>query len=178
MKHVALLRGINVGGKNKLAMKDLASLFTAAGCRDVTTYIQSGNVIFNAHAPLLKKLAPAISIAILDRFGLRVPIVIRSHEQLAAAAGTNPYLAEGIDPKCLHLMFLATHPAPAAVATLDPDRSPPSRFHVHGQDIYLHFPQGVAQNKITNAWIDAKLSTVSTIRNWSTVLKLIELTRG
>jgi uncharacterized protein (DUF1697 family) len=178
VKRVALLRGINIGGKNKVAMKELAALFTAAGCRDVATYIQSGNVIFTAHVSLLKKLAPAISISILDRFGLRVPIVIRSHEQLAASAAGNPYLAEGIDPKWLHMMFLAVHPAPAAVATLEPDRCPSSRFHVQGQDIYLHLASGVAKTKITNAWIDSKLSTVSTIRNWNTVLKLIELTRG
>ncbi|HVY92752.1 MAG TPA: DUF1697 domain-containing protein [Bryobacteraceae bacterium] len=172
MKHVALLRGINVGGYNKVAMKYLAALFVTAGCLDVATYIQSGNVIFTASAASLKKLPAAVSNA------LNVPVVIRSHEQLAAAASRNPYLAEGVDPKSLHLMFLAGLPSPAAAAALDPDRSPPCRFHVHGQDIYLHLPHGVAKTKITNAWIDSKLSTVSTMRNWNTVLKLVELTRA
>jgi uncharacterized protein (DUF1697 family) len=174
VKHVALLRGINVGGRNIVPMKDLAALFSAAGCRDVTTYIQSGNVIFTAPASVLKKLPAAVSNA----FG--VPAVIRSHNELAAAIRGNPYLAEGVDlpdPKTLHIMFLASHPATAAVAALDPDRSPPCRFCVKGQDIYLHLPAGVAKTKITNAWIDSKLSTVSTIRNWNTVLKLLELTR-
>jgi len=174
VKHVALLRGINVGGKNIVSMKDLAALFTAAGCRDVTTYIQSGNVIFTAPAPVLKKLPAAISNA----YG--VPAVIRSQEELAAAVRGNLYLAEGvdpIDPKTLHIMFLAGRPSASAVAALEPDRSPPCRFHVKGQDIYLHLPSGVAKTKITNAWIDSKLSTVSTMRNWTTVLKLLELTR-
>jgi uncharacterized protein (DUF1697 family) len=171
VKHVALLRGINVGGKNIVPMKDLAALFTAAGCRDVTTYIQSGNVIFAAPASVLKKLPATVTNA----FG--VPAVIRSHDELAAAIRSNPYLAEHIDPKTLHLMFLASLPATAAVAALDPDRSPPCRFCVQGQEIYLHLPAGVAKTKITNAWIDSKLSTVSTIRNWNTVLKLLELTR-
>ena len=171
MKHIALLRGINVGGKNIVPMRELAALFTAAGCRDVTTYIQSGNVIFTAPASVLTKLSATVSNA----FG--VPAVIRSHDELAAAISGNPYLAEGIDPKTLHMMFLATHPATTAVAALDPDRSPPCRFCVKGQDIYLHLPAGVAKTKITNAWIDSKLSTVSTIRNWNTVLKLLELTR-
>jgi uncharacterized protein (DUF1697 family) len=175
VKHVALLRGINVGGKNLVSMKDLAALFTAAGCRDVTTWIQSGNVIFTASASVLKKLPATVSNA------FNVPVVIRSHEELAAAIRNNPYLAEGIDAidtKTLHIMFLATHPDTAAAAALDPDRSPPCRFCVKGQDIYLHLPAGVAKTKITNAWIDSKLSTVSTIRNWNTVLKLLELTRA
>lgn len=172
MKHVALLRGINLGGKNSVAMKDLAALFTAAGCRDVATYIQSGNVIFSAPASVLKKLPATVSNA----FG--VPAVVRSHDELASAVRGNPYLAEGIDPKWLHMVFLARVPPPAAVAALDPDRSPPGRFHVKGQDIYLHLPTGVGKTRITNAWIDSKLSTLSTIRNWNTVLKLLELTRA
>ena len=172
MKHVALLRGINVGGKNIVPMKHLVALFETAGCRDVTTYIQSGNVIFTASASVLKKLPATVANA------FKAPTVIRSHDELAAAIAANPYLAEGIDPKTLHMMFLATHPNTAAVAALDPDRSPPCRFHVKGQDIYLHLPSGVAKTKITNAWIDSKLSTVSTIRNWNTVLKLLELTRA
>jgi uncharacterized protein (DUF1697 family) len=172
VKHVALLRGINVGGRNIVPMKDLAAVFEAAGCRNVTTFIQSGNVIFTAPASVLKKLPAIVSTA------FNVPAVIRSHDELAAAIRGNPYLAEGTDQKCLHLMFLSTVPTTAAVAALDPDRSPPCRFHVKGQDIYLHLPAGVAKTKITNAWIDSKLSTVSTIRNWNTVLKLLELTRG
>src|SRR6185503_3300726 len=132
---------------------------------------QSGNVIFTASASVLKKLPATVSSA------FNVPAVIRSHDELAAAILANPYLAEGTDTKCLHIMFLASHPATAAVAALDPDRSPPCRFCVKGQDIYLHLPSGVAKTKITNAWIDSKLSTVSTIRNWNTVLKLLDLTR-
>jgi uncharacterized protein (DUF1697 family) len=172
VKHIALLRGINVGGKNIVPMKDLAALFTAAGCRDVTTYIQSGNVIFSASASVLKKVPATVSNA------LGVPAVVRSHDELASAVRGNPYLDEGIDPKWLHMMFLAGVPATAAVAALDPDRSPPCRLLVKGQDIYLHLPTGVGKTRITNAWIDSKLSTVSTIRNWNTVLKLLELTRG
>jgi uncharacterized protein (DUF1697 family) len=172
VKHVALLRGINVGGKNIVSMKDLAALFTAAGCRDVTTYIQSGNVIFTAPPSVLKKLPATVSNA------FNAPAVIRSHDELAAAIRGNPYLVEGIDPKTLHIMFLAGVPAPAAVAALDPHRSPPCRFCVKGQDIYLHLPNGVGKTRITNAWIDSSLSTISTIRNWNTVLRLLELTSG
>lgn len=172
MKHVALLRGINVGGKNLVPMKVLAEAFVKAGCRDVVTYIQSGNVVFSASATVLKKLPGLIS----ETFG--VPVVIRSHEQLAAAIGKNPYLKEGADEKTLHLVFLADTPESEAIAKLDPDRSPPDRFHVVEREIYLHAPNGLGRSKLTNAWMDSKLSTVSTARNWATVKKLMEMSRG
>src|SRR5262245_9315094 len=93
--HVALLRGINVGGRKLLPMKDLARLFEGTGCRDVSTYIQSGNVIFRAGAPLLAKLPATLERAIADRFGLRVPVVIRSAAELQRLARDNPFLTAG-----------------------------------------------------------------------------------
>jgi uncharacterized protein (DUF1697 family) len=177
MKHVALLRAINVSGRNKLPMKDLAAMFVGAGCSDVVTYIQSGNVVFRAPATVLKKLPQTISQCIADDFGHKVPVVIRSHEQIAAVVRGNPFLKAGEPEKTLHLVFLADLPSAEAVAKLDPQRSPPDRFIVAGQDIYLHLPNGAGQSKLTNAWMDSKLSTVSTARNWNTVLKLYEMTK-
>ena len=177
MKHVALLRAINVGGKNKLPMKDLAGMFTGAGCRDVMTYIQSGNVVFSASASVLKKLPGVVSAKIAEEFGHRVPVVIRSHEELAAVVNGNVLLQAGAEEKILYLAFLADVPGALAVAKLDPDRSPPDRFVVTGNHIYLHLLNGAAKTKLTNAWMDSKLSTISTMRNWATVLKLHEMTR-
>jgi uncharacterized protein (DUF1697 family) len=177
MKHAAFLRAINVGGKNKLPMKDLATMFVAAGCRDVITYIQSGNVVFSAPAAVLKKLPQTISQRIADDFGHKVPVVIRSHEQIAAVVCGNPFLKAGELEKTLHVVFLADLPGAEALAKLDPQRSPPDRYIVVGQDIYLHLPNGAGQSKLTNAWMDAKLSTISTARNWNTVLKLYEMTK-
>lgn len=177
MKHAALLRGINVSGKNMLPMKDLAGMFVAAGCRDVATYIQSGNVVFSAPAAVLKKLSQTISQRIADDFGHKVPVIIRSHEQIAAVIRENPFLKAGEVEKSLHVVFLADLPAANAVAKLDPQRSPPDRFIVAGQDIYLHLPNGAGQSKLTNAWLDSKLSTISTARNWNTVMKLFEMTK-
>jgi uncharacterized protein (DUF1697 family) len=176
MKYAALLRGINVGGKNKIAMKDLTELFVSVGCRDVVTYIQSGNVVFSATAAALKKLPKTISERIAADFGLNVPVVIRSHEELDAMVRANPFFKSG-DEKLLHVVFLADSPGTDAIAKLDPRRSPPDQFRVAGNHIYLHMPNGMGQTKITNAWLDSKLSTISTARNWATVLKLHELTR-
>lgn len=171
--HVALLRGINVGGKNIVPMADLAALFRDAGCSAVRTYIQSGNVVFTHAAP--DDLAATLAARIEDRFGCRAPVVIRSAADLARAARDNPYLAEGVPEDQLHLMCLAGAPDPAAVAKLDPARSPDDRFIVSGRDVYLHLPHGAARTKLTNDWFDRALRTVSTARNWRTVQKLIEL---
>lgn len=176
MKHVALLRGINVGGKNMLPMKALAEIFAKAGCREVATYIQSGNVVFEASASVLKKLPQTISQQIAEQFGHKVPVVIRSHEELAAVVGANPYLKASESEKTLHVAFLLHTPVAEAVAKLDPHRSPPDRFTVVRNHIYLHTPNGMGNSKITNAWLDSKLSTISTARNWATVLKLHEMT--
>jgi uncharacterized protein (DUF1697 family) len=177
MKHIALLRGINVGGKNILPMKDLSAMFVAAGCRDVATYIQSGNVVFGAPAAALKKLPAAISAKIADDFGYRVPVIVRSHEELSVVVRGNPFLKPDSDQKILHVAFLADVPGPNAITKLDPDRSPPDRFAVIGREVFLHLPNGGGNTKLTNAWLDSKLSTVSTVRNWTTVLKLHEMTR-
>jgi uncharacterized protein (DUF1697 family) len=178
MKHVALLRAINVGGKNKLPMKDLAGMFTNAGCRDVVTYIQSGNVVFSAPAAVLKKLPQTISQKIADDFGHSVPVVVRSHEELAAVIRNNPFHKAGELEKALYVAFLGDAPGADLVASLDPQRSPPDRFVVVGRDMFLHLLNHAAKTKLTNVWMDSKLRTVSTVRNWATVLKLHEMTKG
>ena len=173
--YVALLRGINVGGKNKLPMKDLASVFAEAGCSEVQTYIQSGNVVFRATPALANRLPAVITEAVTSRFGLRVPVVMRTSGELHKVANSNPFLCAGADEKALHVAFLANPPDSSRVNALDSHRSPPDQFSVRGQDIYLHCPNGLARSKLTNAYFDSGLATTSTLRNWRTVLKLLEL---
>jgi len=169
---LALLRGINVGGKNKLPMRELAGMFEDAGCEDVRTFIQSGNVIFTASAGVSKGLAGVVASKIEERFGYKVPVILRTAQQLLDVVSNNPFPdAEDM----LHLMFLADRPSPAKIAALDPRRSAPDAFIVRGQEIYLHLPVGVRDTKLTNAWFDSKLGTVSTGRNWRTVTKLLAM---
>jgi uncharacterized protein (DUF1697 family) len=172
---VALLRGINVGGKNKLPMKDLAALFVEAGCEDVRTFIQSGNVLFTAPPGLLAELPRLAAARIEERFGFAVPVVLRTARQLRETVRDNPFLAEGSPEEMLHVLFLADRPDRKSVGSLDPDRGKPDSFVVHGQDVYLRLPDGVARTKLTNAYFDSKLGTVSTGRNWRTVTKVLEL---
>lgn len=176
--HVALMRGINLAGKNRLPMKDLNALFTDAGCTDVRTYVQSGNVVFQAGPDLARRIPGLIEKAILDRSGLRVPVVTRTAAELLKAAKANPYLAREKDTSSLHVAFLAAKPTAAQIKSLGPVRSPPDEFTVRGRDVYLHLPNGVGRTKLSNAYLDSKLGTTSTLRNWRTVLKLVELTKG
>jgi len=175
--YVALLRGINVGGKNKLHMPDLAAMFTEAGCTDVRTYIQSGNVVFSVAPKTAKRVPDLVSRRIADCFGYRVPVVLRTADELKKVAAGNPFFESDADAHSLHVGFLADLPTPRDVAALDPKRSPGDSFSVRGREVYLCLPNGVAGTKLTNAYFDSKLGTTSTIRNWRTVLRLLELTK-
>ena len=173
--NIALLRGINVGGKNKLPMKDLAAMFREAGCEDVRTYIQSGNVIFRAVPALAKGIPSLISQSIMDRFGYSVPVVVRTARDLQQIVEGNPFAQVEFEANKLLVLFLADVPDSALVESLDPDRSPGDEFAVVGREVFVHYPNGVARSKLTNAYFDSKLSTTSTGRNWRTVSKLLEM---
>jgi len=173
--HVALLRGVNVGGKNKLPMKQLIAIFGDLGCDGAQSYIQSGNVVFRAPAALAGRIPALLSAAIADQLGLSVPVVTRTVAELRAVATGNPFLEAGADPATVHVAFLADRPAAAKVAALDPNRSPGDAVVVRGRDIYMHLPNGVGRSKLTNAYFDSKLATISTGRNWQTVLTLLEM---
>jgi uncharacterized protein (DUF1697 family) len=169
-RYVALFRGVNVGGNNKIAMALLAEMFTDAGARDVKTYIQSGNVVFTASA----KAAQQICAKALGKITFQTQIILRSHDDLQRIEGANPFS----DPEKTYVMFLADTPAVDRVALLDQDRSAPDRFILSGREIYLYFPNGVANSKLTNAYFDSKLKTVSTARNWRTLQKLLAMMAG
>jgi uncharacterized protein (DUF1697 family) len=173
--HIALLRGINVGGKNLLSMERLADLFAAIGCRHVRTYIQSGNVIFEASPALARRVPRAVSDAIAAATQLEVPVLVRTAAELKAVVRGHPFWKPNLDAKTLHVAFLADAPPAERVAALDHRRSPPDDFVVRGREIYLRFPNGVARSRLTNAYFDGKLATVSTLRGLGTVEKLVAL---
>jgi uncharacterized protein (DUF1697 family) len=175
--HVALLRAINVGGRNALPMKALATLCEAAGCRDVVTYIQSGNVAFSASAAVAKKLPAALRRAIQAHAGIDVPVIVRDAAAMEAAVRGNPFLKAGADANELHLGFLADAPTAARIALLDPGRSPPDEFVVRGGEVYFRFPKGVGKSKLSVTYFDAKLATTLTLRNLRTVGALLEFLR-
>jgi uncharacterized protein (DUF1697 family) len=153
-------------------MTDLVAMFAAAGCRDVQSYIQSGNVIFRADLDVVTSLPGVITASIAEQCGYQVPVVLRTTEQLGDVIRHNPFITQGADEETLHVLFLADRPSAARVENLDPDRSPPDAFAVLGQEVYLHLPNGAGRTKLTNGYFDAKLATISTGRNWRTVTTL------
>ena len=117
-------------------------------------------------------LAQDLQAALARELALQVPVVVRKTADLTAVLAANPWPER--DVALLSVAFLADTPTPAQVAALDPDRSPPDAFHVQGREVYLHTPNGLARTKLTNAWFDARLRTISTVRNWRTVETLAD----
>jgi uncharacterized protein (DUF1697 family) len=172
---VALLRGINVGGKNRIPMSELKSSLSSLGLEDVVTYIQSGNVVFGSPARDAQDLATGIERQIAEAFGVAITVLVRTAAELEAVAGSNPFLNDEADPSKLHVVFLSGRPATNAVATLDPERSPPDEFSVHGREIYLRLPNGAGRSKLTIDYFERRLGVDATARNWNTLIKLIAL---
>ena len=172
MRSVALLRGLNVGAHNRISMKELSLVFEAVGCTGLETYIQSGNVLFDASAALLKNVPALVAEVLQQKFEVTSPVIVRDGKELAAVVKHNPFLRRGEESSTLHVAFLVEVPAAALVKALDPNRSPPDEFIVKGRELYLHTPNGLGRTKLTNAWLDAKLAAVSTVRNWNTVVEL------
>jgi uncharacterized protein (DUF1697 family) len=176
LKHVALLRGINVGGKNKLPMATLRAIFEDLGCVDVATYIQSGNVVFEASAALAKQLPDRVAARIADDLGLTVPVVLRSATALRKIAAADPFADAPVDDKWRSVMFLGEQPTAARAKAFDPDTSNGETYALIESEVHLVFPEGIAKSKFTNTYVDRALDTVSTTRNWRTVHRLLEMT--
>lgn len=175
---VALLRGINVGGKNKIPMAELKSSVSTLGLEDVVTYIQSGNLVFRAPARDAPDLAARIEKAVAKDSGVSITVLLRTPSELEAIAGGNPFLSGKVDPSRLHVVFLSAPPTADAVDQLDPKRSAPDEFSVRGSEIYLHLPNGAGRSKLTIDYFEKRLGVRATARNWKTLTKLIELTQS
>jgi len=169
--YVALLRGVNVGGRNKVPMADLKTLVTDLGHTNVATYVQSGNVVLDGSGSAAA-VSKGIEQAIKRELGLDVDVVVRTRPQLAKVAAGNPF--DGSDTY-VHVVFLVSQPSAAKVRTLDPDRSPPDEFLVRGNEIYVHYPNGSGRSKLAAGYFESKLGVRGTARNFNTVNKLLAL---
>jgi uncharacterized protein (DUF1697 family) len=174
---VALIRGINVGGRNAVAMADLRAIFEELGHRNVETYLQSGNVIFEGQGTPAS-LAETIGRRVTTDLGVDVPVVIRTGRELENVVTTNPFLADGADPATLHVVFTVGRATADALGGLEPERYSPDRFHHRGREVFLQCPNGYGRTKLTNTFIEARLGPeagATTTRNWRTVKRLAEL---
>jgi uncharacterized protein (DUF1697 family) len=188
--HVALLRGINVGGRNKVAMADLREVVGELGHGDVSTYIQSGNVLFSPDAggadadADASRLAAALAEAITAKLGVTAPVVVLSRDELAAVIAANPFPDEA-DPKRVHAVLLSGAPSADAAAKIDEalarstGKGARDELATVGRTIYLHTPDGFGNSELAAAVLrivtSPRAGVTGTARNWATMLKLLDL---
>lgn len=172
---VALLRGVNVGGANRLTMAALRAAFESAGGREVETLMQSGNVVFSAPADQGEAIVGRVRAAVARDLAIESPIVLRDADSWRRLVAGNPFLADGANPEVQHAICLSTPPGAEAVARIESSRAQHEAFAMVGANVYLKLSNGVARSKLANVWLDARIGVVATMRNWRTVTKLAAL---
>ncbi len=155
-------------------MKELVALLEDLGCRNVRTYIQSGNAVFESQVPKPAQLATAISAEVNQRRGFQPVVLILTVTDLAQAIAHNPFPEAAADPKTLHVGFLASAPHHPAMEKLESLRTASERYQLIGSVFYLHAPEGVGQSKLA-ASSEKLLGVPMTDRNWNTVSMLMQL---
>lgn len=174
--YIALLRGINVGGRNKIKMVDLKTSLLLLGLENVQTYIQSGNIIFNYKKMESNEIEQLLKAAILESFELVVPVLVLTKKELEYAFLNNPFLKEkNIDPKTLHVTFLKDKPKQTLAKSLENPSKNNDQFIIHRKMAYVSCPNGYGKTKLTNGFFEKKLDQPSTTRNWNTITKLMAL---
>jgi uncharacterized protein (DUF1697 family) len=177
--HIALLRAVNVGGRGRVAMKELREALTAIGLRDVVTLLQSGNVVFRGGASGAAALETRIARAVESRLGVRSEIFVRSAREWEGIVDRNPFPREAADdPGRMTLGLLAAAPPRAALLALRRSIRGRESIEVKGREAYIHYPDGQGQSRFTTAVIERGLGTRITVRNWNTVRKLLALAQA
>ena len=174
---IALFLGINVGGNNKLPMKDLKLAMEAAKLNKVRTYIQSGNVIFETTAKSPKRLSTKLGKIVFDNFGFEPAVMVLSGAHLSQAVDSNPFPESKSDPKTLHLFFLDSEPGDYAPEKFQEVALPSEQFKLLGDVFYLYTPDGMARSKL-GAKAEKLLGVSATARNLRTATKILELIDG
>jgi uncharacterized protein (DUF1697 family) len=177
-RYVALLRSVNVAGHGRINMADLTQSFHSLGFKDVSTYIQTGNVFFNSPSKSAAKLAGEIEAQLASDFGSAPAVILRTMPQLQRAGSSSPYATQGADPARHHVTFLASAPSAERLARFTVPKSGRDALVFDGLEVYVHTPEGYGNTKLTGAYLERHLGVLSTTRNWNTVTKLCALARG
>ncbi|HEX8196491.1 MAG TPA: DUF1697 domain-containing protein [Pyrinomonadaceae bacterium] len=172
-KYVAFLRGINVGGRTSIKMETLREVFASLGFQNIKTYIQSGNVIFETAEADGDKLAAEIESAVEKEF-FKTNVMVRSAEEIEEAIKNNPFADEEFDEKLFHLVFLSEKLSDEKAEMLLSNNRDTEKFAVRNREVYCLLRDGVADSLLGKKYIDNKLKTPATARNWRTVNKILE----
>jgi len=177
MRQIVLLRGINIGPRNRIAMPALREALTGAGLDDVRTYVQSGNVVVSTDAAP-DELAGRCERLIADEFGLDIAVVVRTRDELAGVVERDPLGEVAEDPKRYQVSFLSAELDGEVIDKLEEVAVESERFVVSGREIYAWHPKGVARSKLWARLAGKGLGVTATARNWTTVNKLLEMADG
>lgn len=174
MKYIVLLRGINVGGKNKIKMSELKNMFESINYKNVKTYIQSGNVSFEYDSIKIINLSNQIEKKISEIFDFSVKTVIRTEEELKKIVNNNPFVNEpNIELNKLHVTFMADIPDPNLVSILDIKKEYNEKFLINSREVYLYCPDGYGRTKLNNGMFEKQLKVMATTRNWKTINNIL-----
>ncbi len=177
VRQVALLRGVNVGGNNRVPMASLRELMQELGYGEVRTHLQSGNAVFTAPGTPPERAAQEIEGQLALHLGLSVRVLVRTAEELARIVSANPLPEATSEPARLLVNFLSAPPDPDLLRGLDPADFEPDLFGVGEREIYVWCPEGVRATRLSYAFWEKRLGVVATARNWNTVTRLEELVR-
>jgi uncharacterized protein (DUF1697 family) len=168
---IALLRGINVGGRNKMPMAALATAFESAGCRSVRTYIQSGNVVFTSPLKSRPSLTKRLGDATEAQFGFRPNVLLLTDTEFRAAVANNPFIDAIREPKTLHFFFLDSKPESPDIRGMAELAIPSERYQLIDNVFYLHAPDGFGRSKLATG-AERKIGVPTTARNYTTIHNL------
>jgi len=176
LAYVAMLRGINVGGQKTIKMDHLRQLFSGLGFRNVETYVQSGNIVFQTQTENPAAVSKRIGETIHHSFGFDTPVIVRTSDQMRNVIANNPFLKEkDIDSSKLHVTFLSETTQKDSLKNLEALSSDPDRFYTAPREIYLYCPRGYGRTKLSNNALERALSVRATTRNWKTTNTLFEM---
>ena len=175
--YVSILRGINVSGHKKILMADLRGLYEKLGFKNVQSYIQSGNVVFDYAGDQSKHaIAGMIENSIEKEYKFQVPVLVKQVNDLINTIKNNPFTEEaGVDPSRVAVTFLESQPTSENLKKLVGVDYPPDRFIIDGENIYIHCPESYGNSKLSNNFFESKLKVRATSRNWKTINKLVEM---
>jgi uncharacterized protein (DUF1697 family) len=170
-RQIVLLRGINLGARNRVSMPELRAALEAAGYSEPRTLLQSGNVVMGG-----PKAAPAkLERLLRDEFGLDIAVVVRTRDELAAVSDNDPFAGVADDPKRYQVSFLSKKPSAAMTDALERAEIAPERVAVRGREIYAWHANGIQRSPLARLLSDDRLGVTATARNWNTVTKLLAL---
>jgi len=173
-RQIVLLRGINLAGRNRIAMPALREALADAGFGEVRTYVQSGNVVVSSDASP-QQVARKCELEIKNRFGLDIPVVVRTRDDLAEIVERNPLGEVAVNPKRYQVNFLDAPPDDDLVRKLEEAAVEPERYVVAGREIYTWHPESIARSKLWALLAGRRLGVTATARNWTTVTKLLAM---